>query len=336
MQRIFITVLFILSTAFQLLQAQDKPVPVVLGTASMITDMAQNIFGEHADVKGIVPIGGDPHLFTPTPSSVKEISECQLVLMNGLTLEGWLEKVIKNSGTKAEIVTVTEGINTIKSDTYTNSDDPHAWMDAENAIVYAENIMKAAQKLIPEQKEAFSANFEKYKAELVALDSYITKQIQSIPEKQRILITSHDAFQYYGKKYAIELKSILGTSTEADAQTSDRIALEKAIKETGVPAIFVESTINPKTMKTIAKDHGIVIGGKLYADSLGDEDSGANTYLKMMRQNTDMITDALTKEKVVVAEKENSKGMDTTTYAIIAVILGLLVALFALKSRNRK
>jgi zinc/manganese transport system substrate-binding protein len=316
------------------LQAQDKP--VVLATASMISDMASNIFGDKADVQMIVPLGGDPHLFEPTPNAAKKVNEADLILMNGLTFEGWLTELVENSGTKAETVRVTEGLKAITSDVYTNATDPHAWMDVSNAILYAENIMKAAKELIPNEAAYFDERFNKYKAELEATDKYIIEKIQSIPAKQRVLITSHDAFQYYGKKYGIQLKSSMGTSTDADVQTSDMIALQKVITETGVPAIFVESTVNPKLMEQLAKDNGIVIGGELFADSLGDKESGADTYIKMMKQNTDVITEALSREKVKVAEKTSGeKGVfDMTTWGIIGLIVVLLLGFFALRKRN--
>ncbi|MGK0388453.1 MAG: ABC-type Zn uptake system ZnuABC Zn-binding protein ZnuA [Maribacter sp.] len=316
------------------LQAQDKP--AVLATASMISDMASNIFGDKADVQMIVPLGGDPHLFEPTPNAAKKVNEADLILMNGLTFEGWLTELVENSGTKAETVRVTEGLKAITSEVYTNATDPHAWMDVSNAIIYSENILKAAKKLIPNEAAYFDDNFNKYKAELEAVDKYIIEKINSIPEKQRVLITSHDAFQYYGKKYGIQLKSSMGTSTDADVQTSDMIALQKVITETGVPAIFVESTINPKLIEQLAKDNGIVIGGELFADSLGDKESGADTYIKMMKRNTDVITKALNKKNVKVAEKTTGEEgvFDMTTLGIIGLIVVLLVGFFALRKRN--
>ena len=316
------------------LQAQDKP--VVLATASMISDMASNIFGDKADVQMIVPLGGDPHLFEPTPNAAKKVNEANLILMNGLTFEGWLTELVENSGTKGETVRVTEGLKPIMSEVYTNAADPHAWMDVSNAIIYSENILKAAKKLIPNEAAYFEENFNKYKVELEATDKYIIEKINSIPEKQRVLITSHDAFHYYGKKYGIRLKSSMGTSSDADVQTSDMVALQKVITETGVPAIFVESTINPKLIEQLAKDNGIVIGGELFADSLGDKESGADTYIKMMKRNTDVITEALSKEKLKVAEKTAGEGgiFDMMTWGIIGLIVVLLLGFFALRKRN--
>lgn len=317
------------------LQAQDKP--AVLGTASMISDMASNIFKDKADVQMIVPLGGDPHMFEPTPNAAKMVNEADLILMNGLTFEGWMTELVENSGTKAEVVQVTKGLKPITSEVYTNAADPHAWMDAANAILYAENITNAAKKLIPSESAYFDENFNKYKAELEALDKYIIERINTIPEKQRVLITSHDAFQYYGNKYGIRLESSMGTSTDADVQTSDMIALQKVITETGVPAIFVESTINPKLIEQLAKDNGIVIGGELFADSLGDEESGADTYVKMMKKNTDVIVEALSREKATeeAVEETDEEGMfDMMTWGIIGLIVVLLLGFLALRKKK--
>ena len=329
--RILITTLF--CTLMSLSFAQDKL--IVLGTASMISDMATNIFGDKADVQTIVPLGGDPHLFEPTPNAAQQVNKANLILVNGLTFEGWLTELIENSGTEAKSVRVTEGIKEITSLVYTNASDPHAWMDVSNAIIYSENILKAAKELIPSEAAYFEENFKIYKAELENAHQYILDQIQKIPEKQRVLVTSHDAFQYYGRKYGLQLESTLGTSTDADVQTSDIIALQKVIQETGVPAIFVESTVNPKLIKQLAKDNGISIGGELYADSLGEEDSGADTYIKMMKQNTDVIVAALSKEKIVVAEKA-AGGTDVMTYGIVGVILLLLVVFFLLRKKAER
>ncbi len=284
----FISWLVLLSGA---LPAQNKP--KVVATASMIADMAKNIAGDKLDIQCIVPIGSDPHLHEPTPRDASLIAHAQLVLKNGLTFEGWLTKLIDNSGTKAEVVLVTEGIKSLESLTYQNSFDPHAWMDASNGLIYIRNIRDAFIELDPENQPTYEANYESYKKKLETLDRFILEQIKTIPEKKRILITSHDAFQYYGRRYGIRLESIMGTSTDADVQTADIMRVSKIIRESEVPAIFAESTINPKLMQQLAKDNKIRIGGQLYTDSVGDKDSPAPTYYDMLKHNTVTIVNAL-------------------------------------------
>lgn len=315
-----LTILFsVLFWYSNLLSAQDATLKKVVCTASIFADMAENIAGGYADISTIVPIGGDPHTYEPAPSDAKLVASADLIFKNGLTFEGWLNELIENSGTKAKVVLVTEGIDAIKSEKYQNSADPHAWMDASLGLTYIENIKNALVELIPEQKEVFEFNYGIYRQQLVDLDQYIKTEIQKIPEQQRILITSHDAFQYYGRKYGIRLESVLGISTESEAQTSDIIRLNKVIRENKIPAVFIESTINPKLLQQLASDNKVKIGGELFADSIGEKDSQAPTYLDMLRYNTDVIVKALS---VKIAdepiEEESSSNMS------IFLLMGLL------------
>ena len=265
----------------------------VVATASMIADMAENISGGLVAVETIVPIGGDPHIYEPTPSDAALVASADLILMNGLTFEGWLKELIDNSGTAAKSILVTRGIDPIQSTVYENASDPHAWMAANNGIIYCENITQALKELDPENAKVYEFNFQLFKQQLEDMDAYIMEEIRKIPANKRVLITSHDAFQYYGRRYGVRLESVLGTSTDADVQTSDIIRLNEVIRATGVPAVFIESTINPKLLNQIARDNNVKIGGKLFADSIGDKDSEAPTYLDMLRHNTDAIVAAL-------------------------------------------
>ncbi len=292
------------------LAAQQKP--IVLATATMIADMAQEIAGDHLDVKSIVPIGGDPHSYEPTPSDARLVGEADLVLVNGLTFEGWLGELVANSGTNAKVVTVTEGIVPITSQVYKNSEDPHAWMDLARGLTYIDNIKNALVELAPEHADGIETNYQRYRDEAEALDRYIMTEIQKIPTNQRILITSHDAFQYYGKRYGIRLESVMGTSTEADVQTTDMIRVNKVIKENNIPAVFIESTIAPRYLEQLAKDNKVKIGGKLYADSIGKKSTAAGSYLGMLRYNTDTIVAALSEvqstEEAETADAEEEGG----------------------------
>jgi ABC-type Zn uptake system ZnuABC Zn-binding protein ZnuA len=304
-------------------QSQSQKSFKVVATASMIADMAENISGGLVEVKTIVPIGGDPHIYEPTPSDAALVASADLILMNGLTFEGWLKELIDNSGTKAKSILVTKGIDPIRSTQYENASDPHAWMAANNGIVYIDNITKALMALDPENARSYEFNFKMYKQQLEDMDIYIHKEVSKIPEDRRVLITSHDAFQYFGRRYGVRLESVLGTSTDADVQTSDIIRLNKVIKESGVPAVFIESTINPKLLNQIAKDNNVKIGGKLFSDSIGDEDSEAPTYLDMLKHNTDVIVAALTGDYEGDTTEEN-KASDENKDWIIWLAIGLL------------
>ncbi|MEK7254343.1 MAG: zinc ABC transporter substrate-binding protein, partial [Bacteroidota bacterium] len=280
----------------------------VVATASIFADMAENIAGGHLEIKTIVPIGGDPHIYEPTPADAQLIASADLILKNALTFEGWLDGLIANAGAKAKLVTVTEGIEPIRAVAYKNSTDPHAWMSAANGLIYIENIKNALVELDPDNREVYEFNYKTYRQQLEDLDRYIFEQVKKIPEQRRILITSHDAFQYYGKRYGIRLESVLGVSTDAEAQTSDIIRLNKVIRENRVPAVFIETTVNPKLLQQIASDNEVTIGGKLFSDSIGDKNSPAPSYLDMLKYNTDVIVAALSKEPEQAAKTE--KGIN--------------------------
>lgn len=294
------------------LHAQAGKKPLVVATASIFADMAQQIAGDLVEVRTIVPIGSDPHIYEPTPADARLVAQADLLLVNGLTFEGWLQGLIESSGSRAPIVTITQGIEPIRA-VYKNSTDPHAWMSAANGLIYIKNIYEALVKLDPEHKDIYEKNYLAYKQKLEELDRYIMEQIQTIPEQQRILITSHDAFQYFGRRYGLRLEAVLGVSTEADAQTSDIIRITRLVRENKVPAVFIESTVNPKLLEQIARDNGVKIGGKLYSDSIGGPNSPAPTYLDMLRYNTDTIVKALRgdADEHHTAQDPNSSSSDS-------------------------
>jgi len=308
------------------LSASAQEQKKVLATASMIADMAQQIAGEKLSVECIVPIGGDPHLYDPVPDDARKAAQADLILKNGLTFEGWLQELIDNSGTKATQILVTKGVKSIESLAYANSADPHAWMNVANGLIYIKNIYEAIIALDPSNKDYYTSNYNAYKAKLEYLDQYIIDRVQSIPSKNRVLITSHDAFQYYGRKYGIQLEAILGTSTDAEEQTSDIMRVNKVIRSRKVPAVFIESTVNPKLLKQIATDNDVVIGGSLYADSIGDKDSPAPTYYDMMKYNTETIVAALSNQSTSKNEGIEEGKTNLTWYGLAGLIgIGILL-----------
>jgi len=313
--------------------AQDKL--KVLASASMFADMASNIGGDKVSIKTIVPIGGDPHLHETTPRDAIKVSEADVILVNGLTFEGWITELIANAGSDADVKLITEGVTPISSTVYKNASDPHAWMNAENGLIYAKNIFDALSKNDPTNEEYYKTNYLAYKKELEDLDSYIKLAIESIPRDQRVLITSHDAFSYYGKRYGLRLEAIMGISTEADAQTSDIIRVTEVIEKYNVPAVFIESTINPKLIKRVAEDNNVAIGGELYADSLGPKGSEGESYLKMLKHNTDVIVSALRNKNMSKTQHDDADtGNPLWSYlAIIGILaLGFLAVLFKLNN----
>ena len=337
MTRLFIIILSLTIMGNVGLSQESKP--LVVATASMLADMAKNIGGEFIEVKTIVPIGGDPHTYEPTPGDAVLSSKADLILRNGLTFEGWLNELIENSGTDAELVRVTEGIKPITSVIYENAPDPHAWMDVEHGIVYAENIKNALVKLVPDYQRELEFNFNAYKSTLQSLHNYINERISTIPKERRVLITSHDAFQYYGRKYGLQLESILGTSTDAQAQTSDIVRLNKVIKESGVPSVFIETTVNPKLLKQIAHDNNVKIGGKLYSDSIGELDSEAPSYVDMLKYNTETIVNALTAKDTSndeIVGEDNESSTWSIKWILPLILICALIAVALIRGKSRK
>lgn len=325
----FLLIAILLFSVGQRLTAQKK---VVISSASMLWDMVDKIADDKIENRLIVPIGGDPHTYSPTPADAQKVASSDLILVNGLTFEGWITELIANSGTNGETITVTEGLEPIGSSQYKNAFDPHAWMDVSMAQTYISNILKGLVRIDPENKEFYEENFRSYSKELTELDNYITKRIQEIPVDKRLIITSHDAFSYYGKRYGLEVQGIIGISTESEARTSDIVRISESIKTSGVPAIFVESTINPKLIKQIATDNGVAIGGSLYADSIGESSSSGSTYTKMMKSNTDVIVDALgSNRNTPTAHTESDGPGGWMMYLTIGVIMLLSLVFFILK-----
>jgi len=311
------------------LKASEDDRKTIISSASMIWDMVNNIGKDKINSLLIVPVGGDPHIYEPTPSDAREVEQADLVFINGLTFEGWINELIENSGTKAATITLTEGVEPISSTEYENSYDPHAWMDVRKGRQYIENIKNALIELDPNNATYYKTNFDTYDKELQDLDIYIEKRIEEIPKDNRILITSHDAFRYYGKRYGIQVEGVMGISTESEAQTSDMVRISSLIKNSNVPAVFIETTINPKLLKQIAADNNVSIGGALYADSIGEEGSGADYYIGMMKKNTDLIVDALKGSQIdesdIIPTADNGSKLWTYLILGVAMILSLLL-----------
>jgi ABC-type Zn uptake system ZnuABC Zn-binding protein ZnuA/ABC-type Mn2+/Zn2+ transport system ATPase subunit len=290
----------------------------IVATTSFLADITQNIIGKNKKVISLLPIGSDPHIYEPVPGDVRILADAEVIVKNGLHLEGWLDKVLEHSGTKALVVTATDGIEPISAQQFKNAYDPHAWMSVRNAKIYTQNIARSLVLAFPELRNEIEQNERNYSRQLDELDRWIVSIIKSIPEKQRVLFTSHDAFRYLGRDYGIRVESILGTSTDADIRIEDLDRMIAKIDETGVAAIFVESTINPKMMQQIAKDSGVKIGGNLFADSLGPKESGAGTYMDMLRHDIQTLVDGL-------AQKREVGPQDGSFWGFLGILTVLLL-----------
>jgi manganese/iron transport system substrate-binding protein len=272
-----------------------RDVPRVLATTTMIAEAAARLGGDCVQVVGLLPVGGDPHVYEPVPRDVRQVAESDLVLYNGFGLEGWLDRLIRNAGGQRRIVELASGLTPIYGEYAGGRDpDPHLWGDARHFAHYVGGIRDALAELVPACRVAIEDRAAEYIAELEALDGWARERVATIPERNRYLVTSHDAFQYFAGAYGLEvLGTPIGVSTdeEASAQTVARIVED--VRRTGIPALFIETTVNPSLIRRIASETGASIGGELYSDSLGEPGSGADTYVGMLVHNTRTVVRAL-------------------------------------------
>jgi manganese/iron transport system substrate-binding protein len=278
-------------------QTIDRPdKPNVLTTSTMLWDLTNRVGGDEIDLVGILDPGADPHVYEPVPQDVVAIEAAELIFYNGYNLEPALIRLINASGQKAEKIALGELIEPLDFDYQGQvAPDPHVWGNAANAIVMVAAIRDHLTELSPDDAELFEQNAAQLIAELEQLDQWITAQIATIPENQRYLVTTHDAFQYYAVAYDIPVAgTLIGISTEEQPSAQTVKRLSDTIKELGVPTIFAESTINPALIKTVAAEAGVKLAEqKLYSDSIGALDSEANSYVMMLVVNTRTIVNGL-------------------------------------------
>ncbi len=278
------------------ISAEDEGKPLVVSTSTIIADMAEKIGGDEIEHQGIMEPGADPHIYEPVPADSVAFEEADLIVYNGYNLEPALIKLMNAAGVKAQKLAVAEKVTALQNPEQGELvPDPHVWGDAENGIVMVNAIRDALVELSPEDKEVFMENAARLVEELQQVDIWISEQIATIPESQRRLVTTHDAFEYYVKAYGLEMTgTLIGMSTEEQpsAQTVKNLAEE--IKKTGVPAIFAETTINPKLITTVAEEAGVKLAAReLYSDSIGAPGSEGDSYVKMLISNTQAIVEAL-------------------------------------------
>ncbi len=271
------------------LYAQEKI--NVVASFSILGDFARNVGGERIDVTTLVGPNSDVHVYTPAPADAKKIADAKLVIINGLGLEGWLPRLVQSSGSKAAIVTATNGIAPRKL----GSDaDPHAWQSVANAKIYVANIRDALIAADQAGAAAYRANADTYLAKLDALDREARGAVAQIPEARRKVISTHDAFGYFAAAYGIAFIAPQGVSTESEPSARDIAAIITQIRASKIPAVFLENISDPRLMRRISAETGARIGGTLYSDSLTDENGDAPTYIDLVRHNIKALTSALT------------------------------------------
>jgi zinc/manganese transport system substrate-binding protein len=270
----------------------------VVATFSILGDFAKNVGGDRADVTTLVGPNGDVHVYTPTAADAQSVRSASLLIVNGLGLEGWLPRLIESSGSKASIVTASDGIVPRKVDARNRhrapgAADPHAWQSVANAEVYVANIRDAMIAADPADADVYKANASTYLAKLEALDHDVREAMAQIPADRRKVISTHDAFGYFAAAYDVAFLAPQGVSTDSEPSARDIAAIITQIRTERIPAVFLENISDPRLIRQIASEAGVAIGGTLYSDSLTDGEGEAATYIELIKHNIKAITEAL-------------------------------------------
>jgi zinc/manganese transport system substrate-binding protein len=271
----------------------------VVATFSIVGDFVRNVGGDRVDLVTLVGPDGDAHVYSPTPADGRRLAEAKVVFTNGLRFEGWINRLIKSSGTKAAVVESAKGIRTIaESGGHGHSHshgavDPHAWQSVANAKTYVANIRDGLIAADPAGRSTYEANAAAYLQQLDALEGEVKAAIEKIPADRRKIITSHDAFGYFESAYGLDFIAPQGVSTEAEASAKDVARIIQQIKREKIGAVFFENISDPRLVERIARETGAKVGERLYSDALSGPGGPASTYIDMMRHNIRAFSTAL-------------------------------------------
>lgn len=274
----------------------------VVATTTMLQDLAASIGGDRVQASALMGPGIDPHLYQASAGDVRKMQEADIVIYHGLHLEGKMEEVFAALQKRGRhVVHLAEGLDKAKllaDEENPQLHDPHIWFDVAIWKDAAQYMAARFSSIDPEHAKQYAANLQSYLLKLDELDQYMKKRAQELPASQKVLITAHDAFRYFGRAYGFEVMGLQGISTEAEAGTADVSQLAALIADRRIKAIFVESSVPHKNIEALraavkAKGFDVAIGGELYSDSLGDAASGHDTYLATLKANADTIVDAL-------------------------------------------
>jgi zinc/manganese transport system substrate-binding protein len=302
------------SLGFNTLAFAEDRIPVV-ASFSILGDIVSEIGREHIDLTTLVKINGDTHVYSPTPKDALAVRNAKLLVVNGLNFEGWMPRLLESAHFNGTTIVASNGIDVIKiGDDHDEHDadhhedeehagehhhhggiDPHSWSSIVNVKIYVKNIAAGLSKIDPENSKDYQDNAQVYLQKLEKLEVKLHAQLDVIPLSDRVVITPHNAFRYFGRDFKMEFMAPQGTSTESEASASDVAAIIKQIKEHNVSAVFIENIADNRIVQQISRETKAKIGGVLYTGSLSEKQGPAPTYLKMMEYNVNTIASALTK-----------------------------------------
>lgn len=280
-----------------------EPVRVV-ATTSIVADLVRQIGGDHVAVEGLMGPGVDPHLYKASEGDVARMSGADLIVYNGIHLEGRMSEIFDRMGKSGRrTVAVADALpadSLIQSALFAANYDPHVWNEPALWKLAAGLVAETLAEMDPTHEDDFRAGYTRYAAELDSLDAWVRAEIALIPPERRVLVTAHDAFGYFGRTFGMEVEGLQGITTAAEAGTADVQRLASLIATRRIPALFIESSVSPRSIEAVqaavrARGFDVQIGGSLYSDALGSPGSGADTYVGMMRENVQTITDALSR-----------------------------------------
>ncbi|RWR00696.1 metal ABC transporter substrate-binding protein [[Pantoea] beijingensis] len=288
MKKLSVTLALVASIASPL--ALAKTVETV-ASFTVLADIVKQVGGEHVKVKSLVEANGDPHSFEPTPQDSLALSRADVVFVSGLGLEGWMDRLVTASGYKGKVVIASDGIETRKMEEDGQTiTDPHAWNSVHNGVTYATNVMDALIATDPDDADYFRQHGMAYIRQLNQLDSWAMQTFNAIAQQKRKVLTSHDAFGYFGQRYGLTFLAPVGFSTESEASASDVAGLIKQLKEEHISRYFIENQTDPRLVKQIALATGAQPGGELYPEALSTEDGPAATYTAAFKHNVETIS----------------------------------------------
>ncbi len=257
---------------------------------TVLADIVKQVGGDHVKVKSLVGPDGDPHTFEPTPQDSQALAKADVVFVSGLGMEGWMDRLISASGYTGNVVVASNGVNTRKMEEEGKTvTDPHAWNSMQNGVIYATNVMNALIKADPQDEAEIRKSGERYIQQLQQLDGWAKRAFEAVPLSKRKVLTSHDAFGYFGQRYGVTFLAPVGFSTEAEASASDVAAIIKQLKAEHIKTYFVENQTDPRLVKQIASETGAQPGGELYPEALSAANGPAATYVAAFKHNVDAM-----------------------------------------------